>query len=166
VNAFVDVFGYIAADVISEYGDGYYYYGHPSEIVNTLSQKSQNDTLKFQKFPMIGLFQDFSERYEDLVWTVENCTVILAQQTKPTYKASERYTNTFKAVLYPMYEQLITSMNNSKYIQWDKNHVKIDRVYWGKEGLYGNTGNIFNDYIDAIEIKFNEIQINKFCNYG
>jgi hypothetical protein len=26
-------------------------------------------------------------------------------------------------------------------------------VYWGKKGLYGVEGNVFDDHIDAIEIK-------------
>jgi len=32
-------------------------------------------------------------------------------------------------------------------------HTPINRLYWGKNGLYGNTGNVFSYYIDAIEIK-------------
>jgi len=31
-------------------------------------------------------------------------------------------------------------------------HTKINRLYWGRESLQGNTSNEFCDYVDAIEI--------------
>jgi hypothetical protein len=42
-------------------------------------------------------------------------------------------------------------------------HQKYDRLYWGKQGLYGNSGNIFNDFIDAIEINELKFEILNTC---
>jgi len=44
-------------------------------------------------------------------------------------------------------------------------HDKIDRLFWGRSGLYGNEGNIFNDHLDAIEIQnlSLSLRLNKNC---
>jgi hypothetical protein len=39
-------------------------------------------------------------------------------------------------------------------------HDMIERFYWGREGIYNNAGNVFNDYIDAIEIRNLDLKIN------
>ena len=43
-------------------------------------------------------------------------------------------------------------------------HTKIDRLFWGKEGLYANEGNIFEDFLDCIEIRDLELNVySKIC---
>lgn len=138
----------------------FYMYGHPLEIINTLSKKDRHDVQKYNKYPIIALFQDFTEtmgEHQAVQSSVQDLNIIIAVNTSPDYVSSERYTNTFKTVLYPLYNLLIKHIVKSK---WFRNidpglvpHTKIDRVYWGRSGLYGNEGNVFNDHIDAIEIQ-------------
>lgn len=138
----------------------YYMYGHPLEIIDTLSRKDSNDTYKSKKYPLIALFQDFTEsmgQNQAVSSAVEDLNIIIAVNTSPDYTSKERYTNTFRPVLYPLYDLLIKHIIKSK---WFNNvdpglvpHRKIDRLFWGRSGLYGNEGNIFNDHIDAIEIQ-------------
>lgn len=137
----------------------FYMYGHPLEIINTLSQKDKHDTQKFNKFPLIALFQDFTETMgaNQAVQSSAELNIIIAVNTSPNYTSEDRYTNTFKTVLYPLYDLFIKHIVKSK---WFANvdpglvpHNKTDRLYWGRSGLYGNDANIFNDHIDAIEIE-------------
>lgn len=138
----------------------YYMYGHPLEVINTLSEKDRNDEWKFKKYPIIALFQDFTEtlgEHQATQSAVEDLNIVIATNTSQTYTSEQRYTNTFKPVLYPLYNLLIKHIEN---IKWFRNidpglvpHQKIDRLFWGRSGLYGNEGNVFNDHIDAIEIR-------------
>jgi hypothetical protein len=141
----------------------YYMYGHPIEIVNTLSEKGADGTQKFLRFPVICLFQDFEENiavygYDSMV----ELNIVIAAQSKNHWKAADRYTNTFKVSLYHLYNLFLQKLAESDDVNGDNpEHTKIDRLYWGKTGLYGNSGNIFNDFIDAIEIKDLKLKIHK-----
>lgn len=154
----VDIFSDIVSEVQVEYDTEnsekpFYEYGHPLEIVNTLVQKTNNTSYRAKKFPMICLFQDFKETMDVEGRSADGLNLVICTDTQPTYSASDRYTNTFKTILYPLWDMLIKYMKQSNKINQNVfEYDKYDRLYWGKQGLYGNTGNIFNDYLDAIEI--------------
>lgn len=142
----------------------FYMYGHPMEIIETLSQKDKHSTLKYKRYPLIALFQDFEEEKGDnqAINTRVRLNMVIAVSTKREYKSSERYTNTFKTILYPLYNLFMEKFAASNYFQTSEGiiaHTKIDRVFWGKTGLYGNEANIFNDYLDAIELRNLELSI-------
>jgi len=138
----------------------FYMFGHPLEIINTLAKKDKHDTHKFNKYPLIALFQDFTETMgvnQAVQSAVPDLNLVICTNTSPDYTAENRYDNTFRTVLYPLYDLLIKHIVKSK---WFANvdpglvpHSKTDRLYWGRTGLYGNEANIFNDHIDAIEIQ-------------
>ena len=169
---FVDVFGEVVSDVRSVYDPSglekpYYMYGHPREIGNLLTLKDQSSVNKFKRFPLVAFIQDFAESHgSDNRYEYElSFSVLIVTSTKRDYKSEERYTNTFKPVLYPIYELLKTKMvQNQNILVQDVDyldHRKIDRVYWGVEGTYGSDGLIFNDHLDAIELFFNNIPVAK-----
>jgi hypothetical protein len=145
----------------------YYMHGHPMEIVNILSQKTKNETLKFQKYPLIALFQDFDEsitgQRRDATLNIVICT-----ETSPQFEATERYENTFKPVLNPLFDFFWKHLKRSYYLNVLPDSItfeKTDRVYWGRQGLYGSEGNIFDDHIDAIEISNLSLSLITGCQY-
>ena len=163
----VDVFDEIVTNVRTDTDkpvaldtdEPFYMFGHPKEIINTLSLKDKNDVQKFNKYPLIALFQDFTETVgeDQTIRSSAELNLVIVMNTSQDYTAENRYDNTFRTVLYPLYDLLIKHIEQSG---WFKDvdpglvsHDKIDRLYWGRSGLYGNEGNIFNDFIDAIEIQ-------------
>ena len=136
-------------------------HGHPLEIVNRIQAYTESDTLKYEAFPRICLLHDFEEKIT--FETAVSLTIIIVTQTAPEYSAPDRYTYSFDPVLTPLYDRFMKLLAESANIATTDNnyfkHTKIDRLFWGKNGLYGNQGNIFNDYIDAIEIKDLELII-------
>jgi len=161
---FVDIIKDIADKAIAEFGSGYYLYGHPLEIFNILSEKSKSETFKYSKYPLIALYQDFEEKTDVNTTTVENITLVIMTETSKTYTAPNRYTNTFTPTLQPLYEALIKHIKRSRYVSSDLyEHTKIDRLYWGKEDEFGNSGNIGNDALDAIVISGLNLRIIKQC---
>lgn len=131
-----------------------YHHGHPLEIINTFKNATHVETLKFEQFPAICLFQDIPEKHsieEESREASLNLAIITA--TDPGYTAPQRYDATFDPILIPLYELLISKLSCNDEIQLlPESYDYFERLYWGKNGLYGNVGNLFNDFIDAIEI--------------
>jgi hypothetical protein len=150
-----------------------YMYGHFTEIVSRLQQLSNSPDVKDKKskFPLVALITDFAEEHGSMpgVSLEAELHIIIANISDPEWIAQKRYEENFKPVLYPIYQELLRQIaspsqktvfvDDAELIQ----HTKIDRLYWGREGLYGNTQNIMNDFVDAIEIK--NLKIKFYHNY-
>lgn len=165
---FVDIIGDIITDVRAEWDASnlkrpFYLYGHPIEIFNILSKKSRSETYKYDKYPLIALYQDFREDVNDNRTIVNDITIVIMVETDPNFVATSRYSTTFTPVLQPIYELFIKHLKRSKYVASDDSyqHTKIDRLYWGAEDTFGNSGNIGNDALDAVVISGLNLRIIK-----
>lgn len=147
----------------------YYMFGHPLEIVSRLQEMSASPKSKDKKYPLIALFTDIAVDRNDPVGTFGRAklNLIIATLTEPSYTASDRLEKHFKPILQPIKEELLEQV--SKHIQFTfeemPTYTEIERYYWGRGGLFGNSANIFNDRIDCIEIQNLEVIIkNKICS--
>jgi hypothetical protein len=133
------------------------------EIINILSQKSANVNLKFEKYPLIALFQDFKEEVT-LSGRDVSLNLAIITDTRPEWMASERQIETFDKVLYPLWDLFFKYLKRSPYIdQLEFVYDKTDRMYWGKQAADGTESNLFNDTIDAIEIENLKLHIVEKC---
>ncbi len=140
-----------------------YLYGHPLEIIETLKQRDESDGFRFKKYPLVALFQDFPEQHGEIGIDSEvTLHLVIARATQPDYKASERYTENFKPVLYPIYFEFLRQLTLSgRFMTYGTSrisHTKIDRVFWGR--AFEGDANPFNDWLDCIEIKDLKLKIN------
>jgi hypothetical protein len=138
----------------------YYEFGHPLEIIETLRSKSEASSLKYEKYPLVALFMDIKEKKGGLLIDREaEVTVLFITDTLPEYKAAERLEKTFNPILIPLWEQFKDGLKKHPYIHVDKGVLDIseytEHMFWGKNGIYGTDGNIFDDRLDAIEVKIN-----------
>ena len=143
-----------------------YLYGHPAEIVATLSEWSQSATKKFDRFPVIMLFTDVPEVMSESngqYFAEVNLNIVLAMYTDANLKAAERRVKNFVPVLQPLYEELLEQISQQPDIVYQAplniSHTKYDRYYWGRESINGTSANKFNDNIDAIEIQNLKLKI-------
>jgi hypothetical protein len=143
----------------------YYLYGHPQEIVDILGEMDGDSVLKYEKFPLVILVQDFEEEMGFEGYDSEtSLNIIIATETDANLRSADRRAVTFTPILYPIYNLLIEKLKESTELDANKPvHTKIERPYYGRSGLYGNEGNIFNDFIDAIELQNLELKILKIC---
>lgn len=149
----------------------YFAYGHPLDVANKLALMEQDSTYKSQKFPMVLLILDTELRKgESIQYEYSHSPqILILANTEPAYISEERTTNVFKPILYPIYRNLITAMTKCPYIAYNPNgidHTHTDRYFWGKEGIRmrGNDSLIFNEYLDGIELNFNNIEVYKYNN--
>lgn len=137
-------------------GAPYYMFGHRLEISNRLTEMEKNTEKKNMKYPLIALRLDIpEERSGGIVQYTLNLLIVTL--TNKTYNAEERLENTFKPILYPIYELFIEKLQESGLFVWQSplqapRHTTIDRYYYGKAGEEANIAHLFNDPLDAIEI--------------
>lgn len=144
----------------------YYMFGHPKEVVARLQELTQGTTTKDKKYPLIALFADIPVDKKIIgFYGSAKMTIIIATLTDPKLTAEQRIEKTFKPILQPIKEQLVNLIYRHKQFSFpdELNYTEIEHYYWGKAGLYGNDGNIFNDYIDAIELNNIEVLIKNRC---
>jgi len=147
----------------------HYEFGHPLEIIETLTQKSETDW-RYTKYPVVCLFLDIKERrgVEVGMYGEARLNLAIITGTDKTFKAAKRLTETMKPILMPIYMELMNEIalrGDLFRIQSVESipHEMTKRYYWGRDGLFGKEGNIFGDYVDAIEI--NNLELNYNLNY-
>lgn len=150
-------------------------HGHYAEVLKTLSFKDTAITAAAKiKYPLVWLVMDFDEQHgKSPLWYAQcNFQVLICEPTDPNYTMDERRDNVFKKRLLPIYAILFDELHNTQEFGFPSNdvltqHTMTMRPYWGLgQGTNGETGtaNLFNDYIDAIQIKnLNLSIVNKLC---
>lgn len=129
--------------------------GTEGEITDVLTLMSQQFTQDGKQWPLFALMMSFPENKSPAVGFdgLEDLNIVIANVTKNEYKTPERYTNNFKPVLYPIYLEFLNQLYYDKRFdtQLPENipHVKIDFPYYNSD----KETNVFNSYVDAIQIK-------------
>jgi hypothetical protein len=146
-----------------------YQYGHPRELIQTLSQNDLSPQFNQLKYPLIYLYMDFREQRGRTpgIYADTQLNFAICHQTEGDYKAADRYVNVFKPVLYPIYYSLMKQLTKSPLtVQGDQDmlqHDKWDRMFWGTSKVVGGGGtdrSYLNDFVDAIEIQNLALKIN------
>ena len=135
----------------------YYEFGHPLEISNMLLEKDKNDTLKYQKYPLIVLFTDVTiERGDPKIYgEIKNLFLSIIGISQIEYSSEQRYDNVIEPTLYPLYNTLVQKIQKSRYFIGTTPQLKhklTERPFWGSSSKYGNVKNMFNDPLDALEM--------------
>lgn len=143
----------------------YYDFGHYSEVVKNLDERDKNITNK-AKYPLVWLVMDFEEQMgsKSGAYAELSLQLIIATDTNADYDMKQRRDNSFLPVLYPIYSELLNQFSKSTVFGMPATieHTKVDRPYWGVQGGLGNgAANLFNDFIDAIQLKNFKVNIKR-----
>lgn len=143
----------------------HYLYGHYTEVRDVLKEKGENKMRKFQRYPLVVLFMDFPIRKRDneSIYGTATMQMLILAHSDDKSRSDKRYTEVFKPILYPIYDELLNQIAKDGRIAVTSkrriNHTQIDRPNWGEPELYGPKGRIFNDILDGIELKDLEIPL-------
>lgn len=156
VDLFADLVNQVQFDLMNNgYFDNvqkpFFHYGTTLNMINELLDK---DNAHVDKFPLIYLSQPFTEDYNtDSMSVLYNATVeiFIINHTNPNYTISDRYSEVFDPILYPIYESLMNNLTHYRGFMFDlktpPTHSKEDLPHWGN-----GQANFVNDLIDAIHI--------------
>lgn len=132
--------------------------GHHTEIKERLINLSKSPTGKFDRYPLVALFQDIKETYGDSGGYAfyAPIQVMILYLTKPESYIEERIETVFKPILRPIqkeFEKQLYKHNNVVFEYEGKRRIeKTERPHWGAPAKYGNDGYILTDVLDGIEL--------------
>lgn len=146
----------------------YFDYGHYTEVTRNLTNKDGSISQKEKKYPLIWLVMDFVEKAGDITAYCElpDLQILITTVTTPEITAAQRIEKTFKPRLIPVYSELMEQIEQSGYFSVSDSeaipHERILRPYWGGQDGFGNGNtNLFNDFIDAIQIRKLKLVVNE-----
>jgi hypothetical protein len=142
----------------------YYYYGNKDEIIRLLTRKEkefyQEDKIKY---PAIILEQPFRELPTN---GFNKCTlrILIVTGSNSTDTYQQRYTNSFKTILYPLYDSLISAFKKASNVASYEVIEKTDRPFFTESAL------VSSDYWDVIDLRIetnlkNNCKTNKLCQF-
>jgi len=172
---FPRVFGDVMTAVIAEYDPTnslkpVYEFGTYFELTKQTVIKDRNIAAgKVEvKYPLVWLVWEANENTES--WSTGSMyklspRLFICKDTNSDYNSEQRYTENFEAVLYPIWELIKKHVGDSGVIGLFSSHnfSKSDHLYWGESMGIAKSKNVLFDTLDAIEIKFNELEIFKNC---
>ena len=132
-----------------------YQYGPGTELIETLQQLDNSQSLQVTKYPLIWLVTDITEKRgkQAGIFATENITVFIMHQTDRNYKTYERATNVFKPVLDPLYYSFIYQCSKHPMVNnGPEDMIQHDRTKRYFIGSKDNKGMALTDFVDAIEI--------------
>lgn len=147
----------------------YFKEGHIIEIIQELEKLSKGPETKSLRYPLVALLRDFPELNGALpgIEGQDTVNIIIATRTEPSYSSAKRKINTFDPILRPIETDLLYQFEMSGKFMTpgadQQNYTSVEHFFWGRESIYGVKANIFNDWIDCIEIKNLTL---KMYNYG
>lgn len=141
----------------------YYMYGHPKEIAIRLQELTNSPTEANKKFPLIILFTDITiDRSLVGFYGSTSLRMLIANFTLPEYTSVQRTNINFKPILHPIKKELLNQIDrHAQFTYEDELEYKETDMYY--YGCQINEKNIFNDHIDAIELRDIKLNIKNKC---
>jgi hypothetical protein len=160
-----DIFEDVVQNVSDTLGQKIYFHaGHILETVNVVTAMKDSNT--DHRYPLIALVEDNRRTTEGTKFTAR---LFIITKSNPNYHTKDRRENIFKPILQPIFDELIRQIYRCGWFleqtesEVNENMEYANRFCWGNKGLMGNEGNIFNDWVDAIEIKSIELTALNTC---
>lgn len=145
-------------------------HGHILEVVETINERAKMEATRYSNYPLVVLVQDYKSAMFPALGVQEKATVrmLILNFTDAAKKAEDRKRDNFEPILWPIYERLVIELQNhpSFFNYSEPAHTKTDHYFWGREGVLGNTGGIFGDWVDCVEIENLELKIKTKTCYG
>lgn len=145
--------------------------GHYVEVTKNLVLKDQAIKPESRdKYPIIWLVGDYDEYMNNFPnkYARTSLHLIIGTNTTAQYDMNDRRDKSFLPILYPIYALLLDEIQREPKFGRPKTrrltHRKTNRPYWGRQDSFSNgKANLWNDFIDAIEIRDLNIQLNNLC---
>lgn len=137
-----------------------YEHGSPEELLKVLQVTTASagyaEFAGKPKFPCMYLLQDFPETVPGTGGYDKDVTlplITLMGQSEQNLSSAQRYEQTLKPLLLPLYKLLLKHIaRHPRIVLFDKKnvpHVKWDRLFYGRHKL----GTTVADYVDAVELE-------------
>ena len=143
----------------------FYHFGTYLELTKRVAIK---DSIDAEKYPLIWLVWEANESQQDwlndVTYTVQP-RLFICNFTSSDYSSAERYAANFQDVLFPIWELFKKELMFNLFASTSKQFQfrLAEHLLWGESLGFQKTQNVLFDTLDAIEIKFTSLEINKNC---
>lgn len=139
----------------------YSMYGTRKTINEKLLRKNGGE-FSYQKYPLIALRLPNRVDVTGAVASV-SMNVLIAHWTNKSYQPEERLAYKFEPILWPLTRMFIEGVRASgEFAGFEPNYSTIDRLFYGTGGGDENIANVFDDPLDAVEIR--DLKVNYFAD--
>lgn len=175
MNAVIDIpslFAQLVSDASEALElDVYFDYGHYDAVNKNLVNKDGSITMKDQKYPLVWLITPFETRTnsrQDYACELSGLDILVLTNTGENISIPDRIENYFKPILWPIVQELKVQMVESGFFQLlDPGAIPYDyEKNWYYQGSVNGKTNLFNAYIDAVQIKNLRLKVNDLVPIG
>jgi hypothetical protein len=149
---------------------GFFDYGHYDAVNKNLVSKSQAITDKI-RYPLVWLVTPYAEKRDprqDYYCELSGLDILILTNSLESESIETRVTKYFEPLLWPIWEELKNQLYRSGFFQiLSPDAIAHDEVkdWFYQSGLQGKA-NLFNDYIDAVQIKNIRLRVNETVTQG
>ena len=167
------LFPYIIKDLVEEIRAEYdedgivpvFEFGTYLELTKQVAIKNINDQTKY---PLIWLVWEANENRKKFEATNQyqiSPRIFICNYTNSNYSSEERYDNNFVSILFPIWDMFIRYLKFNKFISTQNtfNYETFEHLFWGETLGFEKKKNVMFDTLDALEIKFENLTVNKIC---
>jgi len=123
------------------------------KVINQMLLEKNGGEWSYQKYPLIALRLPVMVTVAGGVASVEY-NILIAHYTGETLRPAERIEEKFEPILWPLTKLFIQMLRSSgEFSGFDANYSQIDRMFYGNESGEENIKNVFDDPLDAVEIR-------------
>ena len=121
-----------------------------NEFVHDL--KLLKDTVKYPFFFINSTAVEY-DRQNPQETIVSVGEIVIATKSLPEWTSEQRRSKSFEPILVPFLETFLEQVrvNSQGAVLSEEGKVKL-HYFYGKQGLYGTDGNVFEDAVDAIQL--------------
>lgn len=137
-------------------------YGTKRTINVKLNGKNGGE-YSYQKYPLIALRLPTEIKVVGASESFE-ANILIAHFTSKQYRPEERIANKFKPILWPLKDLFLDMVIRSgEFNSFNADYSWIDRLFYGQESGGENIANVFDDPLDAVEIRNLHLNYFKDC---
>jgi len=145
-----------------------YIYGSGTYLKDMLDVRSKSRNPMPLKFPLVALFTPNVVKVDSRNYQYKTTlNMIIACSSKKDWSNEKRMETSFKRILLPIYEGLMSALLDDARFLWEDDfvpHTMSKNFDYGRYGAYDASGGEVSEPIDAIDIRSLEITINnEYC---
>jgi hypothetical protein len=133
------------------------------KAANILTEKTKQDTYKWQKYPLVLLTRPYTDdRTSQMIGYSVDFNIHILYNTESTYWADDRITTNFTPILYPLYVSFLNKLVLNRWVkEKDPNKLTHDKTDLLLVSNAANDANSFPDVLDGITIAFSDLEVLK-----
>lgn len=132
-------------------------YGDPKELAAFLKHKHKGQ----QPYPLIWLLYPYAETHEGTHLEATNVSLILAVQTNASMQNKQRLAETYKKILFPLYDNIVYAFNAANIVNVAHKYRVVKHPNYSDDRSLG--GSHAGPFIwDAMKVTF-DIKIQDTC---